>query len=124
MENIESFVKEEQENAVVSAEPETVEETIHSEIAFEEAENEAIQEVQEQQPAFDPNYRMPKKKRGGKVLKFLLCAVLIVALVFGSCVATMCYMDRMWEQKCRNIMTASTVQWPITSPPRKNRRAM
>lgn len=52
--------------------------------------------VFETQPAqFSPDYYMPKKahkkKKGGKTLKVLLCAFLIIALVLGSNVATALY---------------------------------
>ena len=52
---------------------------------------------------FAPDYYMPKKsrkkKKGAKVFKFLLCSILIIALVLGSNVATAMYIMALNENK-------------------------
>lgn len=52
---------------------------------------------------FFPDYYMPKKsrkkKKGAKVLKFLVCSILIVALVLGSNVATAMYIMKLNNEK-------------------------
>ena len=81
MENFESFTYEEElEDQIQSAEVDTATASVlHTE--------------------FDPNYRTPKKKKTKKVWKVLICCVLVVALVAASSLATVFYMDMMWEQK-------------------------
>ena len=49
-----------------------------------------------QQPA-QPQSKPPKKKKGGKIFRTILCAVLILALVASGCIATAAYCNQYWQ---------------------------
>lgn len=52
---------------------------------------------QEELPAEEK--KKSHKGRAGKVIKTIVCVLLILALVAGSSFATVIYMDRLWEEK-------------------------
>ena len=51
-----------------------------------------------QQPAPQPS-KPAKEKKGGKIFRTILCAVLILALVIGACAVTASVCNRYWQQQ-------------------------
>ena len=102
------------ENPVTPETPEIPETPVTSEVSDTPKEPVVSETFAPRSPFADSPYEMPgepsyqkapetvapkkqKKGKGGKFLKALLCAVLIAALVAGSCIATASYLNNYWS---------------------------
>ena len=82
------------------------------------------QEFQQEEPAAG---RVKKHGKGGKIVKTIVCVLLVLALVVGSCYGTAMYMDQLWEAKTQkyydsvngamaNILSGNNAENAPTTP--------